>query len=272
MNEIRYPLTFSNEPIKYSYCTCNFYTGCNNACEYCCCINILRESWKDNVRLLYKSKKEALQRFKEQVGENLEKLQEYGVFFSLITDPLLKSTKDLTYQAINYCIKHDIPFKILTKRADWGTDEFLKTYPEDKKHLAHFGFSLTGEDQFETRASSNQQRIDLMKSLYLDGFKTWVSAEPIIDVNSTIKVLQASKDFCYMVRFEVLSMGHYKSRELSCVYNIRDLMDLYKWVEHNLRGKLVYWGDGFLKNMGLDRGQTNSTGTGDLIIELDEGH
>lgn len=272
MSEIRCPLQFSNEPIKYSYCTCNFYTGCNNACEYCCCISILKDLWKDNVRLLYKSKKEALSRFKEQVDKHKEKLQQYGIFFSLITDPLLKSTKDLTYQSINYCVEHDIPFKILTKCTDWKNDDFLKTFPENKKYLGHFGFSLSGEDQFETRASTNQERIDLMKKLYSDGFKTWVSAEPIIDVNSTIKVLQASKDFCYMVRFEVLSKGHYKSEKLSCVYRSRDLLDLYKWVESNLRNKFVYWGDGFLMQAGLDRGQTNSTRTGDLIIELNEGH
>jgi DNA repair photolyase len=272
MNKIRHPLTFSNEPIKYSYCTCNFYTGCNNACEYCCCINILKESWKNNVRLLYKSKKEALEKFKEQIDENKEKLKKYGIFFSLITDPLLKSTKDLTYQAINYCLEYEIPFKILTKCTNWKDDNFLKTFPEDKKHLAHFGFSLSGEDQFESNASSNLQRIDLMKKLYIEGFKTWVSAEPIINVNSSIKVLQECKDFCYMVRFEVLSMGHYKSDKLSCLYKKRYLLDLYKWVENNLRDKLIYWGDGFLVQSELNRAQTNSTRTGDLIIELNGGH
>jgi DNA repair photolyase len=270
MNEIRYPLKFSDKPIKYSYCTCNFYTGCSNRCEYCCCISILKESWKDSVRLLYKSKKEALQKFKEQVDENKKKLQKYGIFFSLITDPLLKSTKELTYHAINYCMEQDIPFKILTKCADWEHDEFLKTYPKDKKHLAHFGFSLSGEDQFEIGASSNQERIDLMKKLYNDGFKTWISAEPIINTSSTIKVLEIAKDFCYMIRFETLSMGHYDSEKLSCVYNRNDLLKLYKWVNNNLRDKLIYWGDGFLRNAGLSRNKIDSTKTGDLIIELNE--
>ncbi len=210
-----------------------------------------------------------IQKFKEQVDENIVKLQEYGIFFSLITDPLLKSTKELTYLAIDYCMENEIPFKILTKCADWETDEFLKTYPENKKHLAHFGFSLSGEDQFEAGASSNQERIDLMKELYNDGFKTWVSAEPIINIDSTIKVLEKAKDFCYMIRFEVLSMGHYESEKLSCVYNRRELLELYDWVNHNLKDKLIYWGDGFLMNAGLNRKKIKSTKTGDLIIELD---
>jgi hypothetical protein len=65
-------------------------------------------------------------------------------------------------------------------------------------------------------------------------------------------------------------MGHYKSDKLSCVYRSKDLLDLYKWVENNLGDKLIYWGDGFLMKARLEREQTNSTRTGDLIIELGE--
>ena len=272
MNEIKYPLRFSEDPIKYSYCTCNFYTGCNNRCEYCCCIDILKDRWKSQVRLLYKSKKEALQRFKKQVDENKEKLQKYGIFFSLITDPLLPSTKDLTYKAIGYCLENSIPFKILTKCTDWKNDDFLLKYPKDKKHLAHFGFSLTGEDRFETGASTNSERIELMKNLYNNGFKTWISAEPIIDVYSTIKVLIESDDHYYMIRFEVLSPAKYKSPDLSPIYSKTRLKELYRWANDNAKNKLMYWGDNFLLRSGLKREETNSTKTGDLIIELHEKH
>lgn len=272
MEKAKGPLRFSSGKIKYSYCNCNFYTGCNNACEYCCVGNILKSSWKSRVLLLFKSKKEAIEKFKTQADSDIDNLRKYGIFFSLITDPLLPATKDLTYQAIDYCIKRDIPFKVLTKCADWGKDPFLKNYPEDKKHLGHFGFSITGEDQFEHGASSNMDRITLLKKLHNDGFKTWISAEPIINVESTIKMMKISKDYCHMVRFEILAPARYTNPKLSYLFKKRDLLNLYRWAERNMSDKLIYWGDNFLLHAGLKREETNSTETGDLILELNEEH
>jgi len=269
MKKIKSPLSFSKKEIRYSYCTCNFYAGCNNACEYCCMKRISNNLWKTSPRLLFRNENQAFESFKKNIDQNINNLKKYGIFFSLTTDPLLEDTKELTYKACKYCIEKDIPFKLLTKCTKWKNDDFIKNFPKDKKHLAHFGFSLTGKDKFEVGAPKNKERIKLLKELYNQGFKTWISAEPIIDIKSTIKVLKKSINHTYMIRFELLTPAIYKSNGLSTEYKLEDLVNIYNWIA-KYNNILIYLGEWFIRKSGINREDLpdNFTKTGDLIIEL----
>lgn len=268
------PLVFSKKSIRYSYCTCNFYTGCENNCEYCCLNRISINQFKPKARLLFQNEEAAIRLFVKAINEDFDNIKKYGVFFSLTTDPLLHSTKDLTYRAAIYCLDNDIPFKILTKRADWANDDFIVNYPKNKKHLGHFGFSLSGFDNFEKGASSSGERADLLKKLYNEGFKTWVSAEPIIDIEETKKIIKEIEPYSYMIRLETLTPAKYKDPALSYKFDPLDLMDFYKWLKINVKETLVYLGDGILKNSKINMADfpTNFTETGDLIREYDKIH
>lgn len=260
-------LKISKKLIKYSYCTCNFYIGCDNSCDYCCLNKISRGLFKKRARLLFKDKNEALDIFKKSVNKDLKNLQKYGVFFSFTTDPMLENTKELTYLACEYCIKKNIPFKILTKCTDWGSDSFIMNYPDDKKYLAHIGFSLTGRDDLEKNVSKNKERVKLLKKLYKLGFKTWISAEPIIDIDSTINILNGLEDYCYMIRFEILTP--YKNSSVTKL-DKNDLLRLYKWISNNTKDTFIYLSDKFLRILNFQRENLEEkfVKTGDLIIEL----
>ena len=266
-------LKLSKNNYRYSFSTVSFYKGCSNLCDYCCMNRMAGKFWKDHPIPVKKNENEMYIRFKNEVSQNLSSLQKYGIFFSLTTDPLLPETKELTYKASEYCIKNNIPFKWLTKCVKWSEDEFLNSIPVDKKHLAHVGFSLTGEDIHEKGAPSNLERVELLKKLYNSGFKTWISAEPIINTKSTKKILKKSANYAYMIRLEVLTPGKYTAKGLSTEYKKSDLVKLYKWIS-KYKNKMIYLGEYILQKSHLDKNSfpNNFSKTGDLITELKRKH
>ncbi len=189
---------------------------------------MLPSFWGSSPKLLFESEEIAFDRFKNSVDINFETLKKYGIFFSLTTDPLLDGTKNLTYKSTLYCLDRNIPVKILTKCAGWETDSFIQDIGDDKKHLIYFGVSLSGRDDLEMGAPSNDERINLLKTLYNKGFRVFLSAEPIIDIHSTIGILKKVKDYIYMARFNLLTPGKYN--KISAEYQKEDLLIIYDWV------------------------------------------
>jgi DNA repair photolyase len=204
---------------EYSYWACNFYKGCSNGCTYCYLKTgvlahalggdkpELKACFKDDVR-------DARITFKNEVDKNLVELQKHGLFFSFTTDPLLPDTRDLTFDAIDYCWTYDIPVKVLTKRADFITYENLLCKDEKYKSLVAFGFTLTGHDELEPGASTNAERIQAMKQLHEAGFKTFASIEPIIDFESSRKMIEQSLPFCDLYKIGLESGKKYKIEDI----------------------------------------------------------
>jgi hypothetical protein len=64
-----------------------------------------------------------------------------------------------------------------------------------KKYVA-FGWTLTGMDDKEPNASTNAERIEAMKKLHNAGFRCWASIEPIIDIESSMRMIEQTYKFC----------------------------------------------------------------------------
>lgn len=219
---------------EYSYWACNFYTGCSNRCDYCYCKKgILAKAMGGNVPVLkkcFKDEEHALEVFKKELTQNLSELQKYGLFFSFTTDPMLVHTSTLTICAMVECVKNEIPVKILTKVADfidlysffiegvnWLELAFQSKYGisiNALKEYVAFGFTLTGCDDREPNASTNNERIKTMKRLHDAGFKTWASIEPIIDLDSSLKMIQQTIGSCDLYKVGLMSGKKYDWREL----------------------------------------------------------
>ena len=128
-----------------------------------------------------------------------DRLRETGVFFSFTTDPMIPDTIEMTMQALLFLQDMGIPSYILTKNADFIDYELFRTYMMglNVRSLLHFGFTLTGRDDMEPKASLNADRIATMKRLKQDyGCHTWASIEPVIDWLSAERVVMASLPYC----------------------------------------------------------------------------
>lgn len=193
------------EYAKYGF---SAYLGCSCGCSYCYNkIGRFKATFggdKPTLKKCFKDAYHAIDVFEKELKANLPELQKHGLFFSFTTDPMLPETALLTGFAIDICRKHDVPFKILTKRTDWFVDEFIHEFQsqgtiwnkEPKQHLWAFGFTLTGHDELEPNANTNQERIEAMRKLHDAGFKTFASIEPIIDLDASMEMIQKTIGFC----------------------------------------------------------------------------
>ena len=64
------------------------------------------------------------------------------------------------------------------------------------RKLVAFGFTLTGRDDWEPYASRNVDRIRLMRILHDMGFKTFASIEPVVDFDSSLRMVKKTVMFC----------------------------------------------------------------------------
>lgn len=189
---------------EYGHIGCNFYTGCPHECEYCYLKRgAPSKQLGGKVALLKKcftSRENALAVFSNEVKKNLERCQRDGIFFSFTTDPLIAETRWLTMDAIRFCSQHDVPVWVLTKDATFLSEpqfvNHLVFLAESYRPNLHFGFTLTGHDEMEPKASSNAERIDAMRRMKNVGFSIFASIEPVIDWESAKSVIIDSIDYC----------------------------------------------------------------------------
>lgn len=204
---------------EYSYWACNFYKGCSNGCTYCYLkTGVLAHALggdKPELKACFLGSEEyALFCFESEINKNLEELRKHGLFFSFTTDPMLTETIELTTNATLICAKNAVPVKILTKQIWWVDAFILLSKKEKNNNLLAFGFTLTGHDELEPCASPNAERIEAMRKLHEAGFKTFASIEPIIDFESSRKMIEQTLPFCDLYKIGLESGKKYKIEDI----------------------------------------------------------
>lgn len=244
---------------EYSYWALNFYNGCSAKCTYCYNRHgITAKVLGANTPTLKKSlqtESHALGIFLREVEQNKAALQENGLFFNFVSDPFLMQTTLLNSVAMRFCIASKIPVKALTKQTMW-LDYFLKGNENDKpfwnlrqesaKRYFFFGFTLTGHDELEPGAAPNMDRIRAIKILNDEGFKTWASIEPIIEVEDSLEMIDAIRNHVDLVKIGLLSGRKYESCELIDMMFQVDLLA-------RAGGFKVYYKDSFLSQAKVRR-------------------
>lgn len=239
--------------LEYGRIGCNFYTGCPHECEYCYLKRGApsKQLGGTEVRLkkCFKDEEDALRVFEREVKQNLERCQRDGIFFSFTTDPLIAETRWLTMDAIRFCSQHDVPVWVLAKDATFISEpqfvNHLVFLSESFRPKLHIGFTLTGHDEMEPKASSNAERIDAMRRLKCVGFSTFASIEPVIDWESAYGVILDSYDCC----------DHYKIGLRSGVkkdyYNLATIADDVKRLTDFItdKGKTYYLKESVRKHL-----------------------
>lgn len=250
---------------EYSHWACNFFVGCSNGCEYCFLKKGIGKAVlggnTPTLKKCFKNEDHALDIFEKELFVNKESLKEYGLFFSFTTDPMLPETISLTEDAIGKAHYYGIPCKVLTKATQW-VDEVIEDdamYNDHRKDLIAYGFTLTGHNELERNASSNESRIDAMRKLHRAGFKTWASIEPIVDINGSLKMIYNSCDCCDLYKIGLESGRKYDKEYL------RSFIKLVYVIRENYKGMLqsgdeikIYFKDSLLKQAGINRSELPS--------------
>jgi DNA repair photolyase len=229
---------------EYAKWACNFYVGCSNRCTYCYCkkgiLAGVMGGDKPTLKKCFKNTGHALNIFSHEIYLNKPELQKHGVFFSFTTDPLLPETYGMTWTAISSCHTHGIPVKVLTKIAD-GALKLMFGIPKGYEQKVAIGFTLTGHDELEPGASTNDERIEAMRKLHDAGFKTWASIEPIVDFDSSYRMIGQTAGFCDLYKIGLMS-----GKRITYTGELRDFFVNVTKLAH-ANGFKIYWKDSIRK-------------------------
>lgn len=230
---------------EYAKWAVNLHNGCTHGCTYCynnrgfmshafgnepkLAAPIIKQAEKIYDREGYVSPgtEEALMRNSELnavddiIRDDIKKIgadrlrKDGGVFFSFKCDPLEESNMLHTVLAVRWFRNNNIPVTLLTKSTAWMEDTNWESMLKDYKDGLTIGFTLTGMDDMEPNAPSNEERINAMKQLL--GFETFVSLEPVINFEASLQMVYQAMP--YTTEFRIGLQSPYKKDR----YDIEEL-------------------------------------------------
>ncbi len=180
---------------EYAPLASNPYRGCGHKCAYCYVPSVLRMS-----RGEFDAKAVPRKDFLRHLRRDAEKYQQLGitsqVMLSFTTDVYNPHDTSLTRPTIEMLIEHGLGFCVLTKSGTKAiTDAYL--YRPDRDA---FAATLTSLDpafsaKWESSAAPPEDRIKALELFHRRGIFTWVSLEPVLDVDAAEAIVRRTHGY-----------------------------------------------------------------------------
>lgn len=167
--------------VEYGDYTINHVLGCSHGCKYPCYAYLLArrfgrvksfEEWCNPVLAT-----NALELVKKELPKLKEKIKSVHLCFT--TDPFMYGYDEISQMSldiINEVNKYNIPCTALTKGR--FPDVLKNTTKINSYGITLISLDETFRQQYEIGSAPYNSRIDSLKDLHADGYKTWVSIEP----------------------------------------------------------------------------------------------
>lgn len=186
---------------EYGRWSVNPYIGCPHGCLYCYLKSGLSGGYLGQPKAVLKkgigSEDHAYHLAMAEILENREQIiRDGGLFMTFTSDPMCEQCRKAFWPIIVSSVEKDVPVMVLTKSGNfWNCEEYywLRSLTEQRS-LAAFGWTLTGHDELEPNAMTNEQRIASMDIISSDSFHVWTSIEPVIDFNASFRMIQQALD------------------------------------------------------------------------------
>ena len=230
---------------EYGKWSVNPYVGCPHGCKYC---YLKKGVWANTLGGSVPTLKEhilneyhAVHQAMVEIYDHREQIiKDGGLFMTFTSDPCAKETREVFFKIIEESTADlGIPVTILTKNADFTsfwrysdiiTDAMRCIHPSwITKRLLAVGWTLTGHDEMEPNAATNEERINAMRISSLSGIKTWASIEPVIDFDASFKMIQQALDAgCRHFKIGLMTKNTKVCRNMydhdACITFIHDVM------------------------------------------------
>jgi DNA repair photolyase len=140
------------------------------------------------------------------------------VMLSFTTDPYHPGDTTLTRQTIEVLIDHGLGFCTLTK----GGTRALRDIDLFRPERDAFASTLTSLDdnfsqKWERNAPLPDDRIAALRAFHQRGIFTWVSLEPVLDVNASLAIIEATHSFV-----DLYKVGRINHEKLTKVIDWRE--------------------------------------------------
>lgn len=238
----------------------NPYKGCSHGCLYC---YLKKGVWANGLggntaelKSGVVSQEHAYHLAMAEIIEHREEIiRDGGLFMTFTSDPCAPETRNLFFLLVKEVMYIRVPVVLLTKNADFTKAFYYENIrwrmsQDDYGHDVAFGWTLTGHNELEPNAHSNEMRLQEMSRVCRDGFKVWASIEPVIDFPSALNmVYQALNAGCQHFKIGLLTnntrlvrkdfeFGEHKFK----AYDVRDGLHFVDDVMRMTDGKAtVYW-------------------------------
>lgn len=175
---------------EYSGLAANPYRGCGHKCSYCYVPNVLHMP-----RAEFDAGAIERPNFLEQLTKDAAKYQAAGitdqVMLSFTTDPYHPGNNTLTRKTLEVIQKHGMGICTLTK----GGARALRDFDLFRPDRDSFASTLTSLDdafslKWERGATLPGERMSTLKKFHESGIFTWVSLEPVLDVEATLEIIR----------------------------------------------------------------------------------
>jgi DNA repair photolyase len=180
----------SGKAREYAPLALNIYDGCEHCCKYCYSPSVLHKTREE-----FCSAPKPKKNFLERLTKDAKKLRgdDREILISFASDPYqpIEEELQLTRQAIEILINHNLRFTILTKGGLRAVKDFdwLKVYPKCSFGTTLIFIHQKFANEWEPNAPLIQDRVDTIEIAHNMGIKTWVSLEPVIDSEEAFQVM-----------------------------------------------------------------------------------
>lgn len=189
---------------EYAELALNTWIGCNHRCIYCYCPRMLRNNkFHDEIV----PRKNLLKKLALDIRDMVASGDKRNVLLSFTTDPY-NSREDelhLTRQSLEMLNDAEIPFTVLTKSDNAMLDFKLYTPRRDVFATTITCLNDTVAKKWEPGASSPKRRMIQLHDAYHLGIQTWVSLEPVYDVDEAFKVVKSIYGYTDMIKIGKLN-------------------------------------------------------------------
>lgn len=180
---------------EYAPLAANPYRGCGHKCAYCYVPAVLKMKREE-----FDATATERPNFLNNLSKDARKYQVSGiteqVMLCFTTDPYHPFDNSLTRKTIESLISHGLAFCTLTK----GGTRALRDLDLFRPDRDAFASTLTSLDdavskKWERGAQLPSNRIDTLKKFHDAGIFTWVSLEPTLDIDTSLKIVRETHSF-----------------------------------------------------------------------------
>lgn len=183
---------------EYARLAANPYRGCGHGCAYCYVPAALRMGADD--KKAFHAGAVVRPNFLKHLAHDAVKYEAAGiherVLLSFTTDPYHPGDTSATRQAILILQNCGMSVTVLTK----GGTRAIRDLNLFRPGLDHFATTLTSANpdfsrRWEPRAATPFDRMATLRAFHSEGVFTWVSLEPVLSVDETMRVIDVSANY-----------------------------------------------------------------------------
>jgi DNA repair photolyase len=178
---------------EYAKLALNIYRGCDHKCKYCYAPRVLRMGKDDFHSPL--PRKDILKQVEKDAS--IFKGNKSHITMSFTSDPYqhIDFKYKFTREAIKILHKNNLSVQIITKSGKRAERDFDLLTSNDILTTTMTFLDDNDSLEWEPNAALPEQRIEAIKNAKKKGIQTWVSLEPVIDPEQSLKIIEKVHKF-----------------------------------------------------------------------------